>query len=198
MEMMVSLALVGMMMTSLAVIMQSAVRYYMSSNTICEVEQATITASTALTIDLCETNKASVAPSSVVPTPTTWLTMASPRVQSTGKTNYYQDVTGDIQLFWASILGYYVDASGNLYRKVLSIPSNTKTVPSPSTFAADYAPTFFPTFATNQYHLVSSDIKYIELDADPNVSTLMYLGVYGQDAGATCILNVITMVSPRN
>lgn len=190
-EILVSLALVGLLMISLHRVLHSATRYYTKMTLTTDLQQSAILATSRLVTELLESTGSSIRGDS---TTFSHVTFGSPR-NPAGGVSFQQD-TGE--LLWHQHVGYYLAAdpqdSSNqqlaLFRKERALSSPAT---SPPVVPVEYNATFWN--GLNQApKLVARQVYHLEVVSETSVRVI--LGVRSKDRDFVVTLR--TALKPRN
>ena len=184
-EVVVSLALVSLLLVSLAQLLWSCTRYLNQTTLTTELQQSCVVATSRLVTELLESNGNSIRGDDVNQR---YCSFGSAR-NDKGEVTF--DTAGELQ--WHSIVGYYVLKQGEesaLYRKERSLGS---PAPNPPAIPSNYDEVFWNNEPTPQ-RLVASRVYYLDVVSSTTVDVI--LGVKSRDE--QFVVNIKTKLKARN
>jgi len=184
-EVVVSLALVSLLLVSLAQVLWSCTRYLNQTTLTTELQQSCVVATSRLVTELLEGNGNSIRGDEV---DHRYCSFGSAR---NAKNEVTFDAAGELE--WHSIVGYYVVKQGEesaLYRKEKNLNS---PAPNPPAIPSGYNEVFWANEPTPQ-RLVASRVYYLDVVSSTTVDVI--LGVKSRDD--QFVVNIKTKLKARN
>lgn len=184
-EVVVSLALVSLLLVSLAQLLWSCTRYLTHTTLTTELQQSCVVATSRLVTELLESNGNSIRGDE---NNQRYCSFGSAR-NAAGEVTF--DAAGELQ--WHSIVGYYVAQNGvdtALYRKEKNLDS---PAPNPPAIPSGYNEAFWSNEPTAQ-RLVASRVYYVDVVSSTTVDVI--LGVKSHDG--QFVVNIKTKLKARN
>ena len=183
-ELMISMALAALLMTSVYAVLKAAVRYYLNSNKAVDVQQSALLATSAVSTELMETNMGAILEDI---TADRFVTFGSPR-----------DVRGEVpattdgQMLWQKYICYWAEAEGEisaLFRKEEPFTPTPDVPVVPGTFTMDHFKGLPGPARRITEHIYSLDVRRTSV-------VEMYVGAEDRDKKFRVV--IYTKLKPRN